>query len=101
MLLHSFAVLQECGFDGVEIHAGNGYLLQQFMAAATNQRNDEYGGSMENRCRILMEVLKACVAKVSSTAVQGACRNGEQYSSTAGPVTRHIIAAVVKYCEVL
>jgi hypothetical protein len=67
-------------FDGVEIHAGNGYLLQQFMAAAANQRNDEYGGNMENRCRILMEVLKACV--VSCTTVQEACPKGEQYRTT-------------------
>ena len=64
--------LQECGFDGIEIHAGNGYLLQQFMSTATNQRTDDYGGSIENRCRILLEVLEACIGKVSRTGADRA-----------------------------
>lgn len=55
---------QEGGFDGVELHAGNGYLIQQFMASATNQRGDAYGGSLENRCRFLLEVMDAVVAEV-------------------------------------
>lgn len=47
------------GFDGVEIHAANGYLLQQFLEDKTNQRHDRYGGSIENRARLLFEVLDA------------------------------------------
>ncbi len=47
----------EAGFDGVEIHSSNGYLLHQFFAPDTNKRTDEYGGSMENRTRIMFEVL--------------------------------------------
>ncbi|MCF6170934.1 MAG: alkene reductase [Bacteroidales bacterium] len=47
----------EAGFDGVEIHSSNGYLLHQFFAPCSNVRTDEYGGSIENRCRILFEVL--------------------------------------------
>jgi len=47
----------EAGFDGVEIHSSNGYLLHQFFASCSNVRTDEYGGSIENRCRILFEVL--------------------------------------------
>ena len=47
------------GFDGVEIHAANGYLLQQFLEDKTNRRNDSYGGSIENRARLLFEVLDA------------------------------------------
>lgn len=47
----------EAGFDGVELHAANGYLLQQFFAKNTNRREDEYGGSIENRSRILFEIL--------------------------------------------
>ena len=53
----------EAGFDGVEVHAGNGYLLDQFLRSSTNQRRDDYGGSKENRARLLLEILTAvCVA---------------------------------------
>jgi N-ethylmaleimide reductase len=51
------------GFDGVEIHAANGYLIDQFLQDKTNQRDDQYGGSIENRLRILGEVIET-VAKV-------------------------------------
>lgn len=47
------------GFDGVEIHAANGYLIDQFTQDVTNQRTDEYGGSIENRCRFALEILHA------------------------------------------
>ncbi len=51
----------EAGFDGVEIHGANGYLLDQFLRDGTNQRTDEYGGSIENRARLLLEVTEAVV----------------------------------------
>lgn len=51
------------GFDGIEIHSANGYLLDQFLQDKTNQRTDEYGGSVENRVRLLGEVIES-VAKV-------------------------------------
>ncbi|RMN18380.1 hypothetical protein ALQ63_04037 [Serratia plymuthica] len=47
------------GFDGVEIHGANGYLLEQFLKDGANQRTDEYGGSIENRARLLLEVVAA------------------------------------------
>jgi len=50
---------KEAGFDGVEIHAANGYLLQQFLEDKTNRRADRYGGSVENRARLLFEVFDA------------------------------------------
>jgi 2,4-dienoyl-CoA reductase-like NADH-dependent reductase (Old Yellow Enzyme family) len=45
------------GFDGVEVHAANGYLIDQFLRDQTNRRADRYGGSIENRSRFLMEVV--------------------------------------------
>lgn len=50
------------GFDGVEIHGANGYLLDQFLQDSTNQRTDDYGGSLENRARLMLEVTDACVS---------------------------------------
>ena len=49
------------GFDGVELHAANGYLIDQFLQSKTNQREDEYGGSVENRARFLLEVMDALI----------------------------------------
>jgi N-ethylmaleimide reductase len=49
------------GFDGVEIHSANGYLLDQFLRDGSNQRTDQYGGSLENRCRLLLEVTQAVI----------------------------------------
>ncbi len=47
------------GFDGIEIHAANGYLIEQFLKDGTNKRDDQYGGSIENRCRFALEIIEA------------------------------------------
>ena len=52
---------KEAGFDGVEVHAANGYLIDQFLRDGSNQRSDAYGGSIENRARFLLEVTAAVV----------------------------------------
>ena len=57
---------REAGFDAVEIHGAHGYLLHQFMNAESNQRTDEYGGSLENRARLPLEVVEAVVGRVES-----------------------------------
>ncbi|MEG2266793.1 MAG: alkene reductase [Acinetobacter sp.] len=62
------------GFDGVEIHAANGYLLEQFIKDGANQRTDIYGGSIENRARLLLEVVEAIVSEI------GANRTGVRIS---------------------
>ncbi|HYN54435.1 MAG TPA: alkene reductase [Methylotenera sp.] len=59
--VHATKCSLAAGFDGVEIHAANGYLLDQFLRDGTNKRTDNYGGSIENRARLLMEVTKAVV----------------------------------------
>ena len=52
---------KEAGFDGVELHAANGYLIDQFLQSSTNLREDEYGGSAENRARFLLQVVDALI----------------------------------------
>jgi N-ethylmaleimide reductase len=67
---------REAGFDGVEIHAANGYLIDQFLRDGTNRRTDIYGGAVENRARILLEVVE------SVSEVWGAARVGVRISPT-------------------
>ncbi len=67
----------DAGFDGVEIHAANGYLLDQFLKTGANHRTDDYGGSIRNRARLLLEVVRAVVDTI------GADRTGIRLS----PVT--------------
>jgi len=53
---------KRAGFDGVEVHGANGYLLDQFLQDSTNKRTDEYGGPIENRGRLMLEVVDECIA---------------------------------------
>jgi N-ethylmaleimide reductase len=65
---------RQAGFDGVELHSANGYLMNQFLHQKTNQRSDEYGGSEENRARLVLEVIDVL------TAVWGAGKVGIRLS---------------------
>ncbi|MFG1184403.1 alkene reductase [Xanthobacter aminoxidans] len=64
----------KAGFDGVEVHGANGYLIDQFLKDGSNQRTDAYGGSIENRARFLLEVMDAVIAEI------GAARTGLRLS---------------------
>ncbi|MDM0066865.1 alkene reductase [Variovorax sp. J31P207] len=80
---HAAANAIVAGFDGVEIHGANGYLLEQFIKDGANQRTDAYGGSIENRARLLLEVVAAVVKEI------GAERTGVRISpvSPAGGIS--------------
>lgn len=73
---HAASLAKEAGFDGVEVHAANGYLIDQFLRDGTNKRTDRYGGSVENRARFLLEVVEAV------TGVLGGSRVGVRFSPT-------------------
>lgn len=66
----------EAGFDGVEIHCAHGYLLSQFLTPHTNRRTDEYGGTLENRMRLVLEVVRAVRARVGDGVAVLAKING-------------------------
>lgn len=71
--------LQRAGFDGVEVHAGHGYLIHQFLSCETNQRTDEYGGSFENRTRMLKNILLGIREKCGRfpVSVRLSCEDGQ------------------------
>ncbi|MGI9287376.1 MAG: FAD-dependent oxidoreductase [Pseudomonadales bacterium] len=77
---------QRAGFDGVELHAGHGYILSSFLSAASNQRDDEYGGELENRARLLVEVITAVKEKVGKEFPVW-CRLDAKEFRTAGGIT--------------
>ena len=69
----------QAGFDFVEIHAGHGYLISAFLTPHFNRRNDQYGGSRENRLRFLVEILRAVKVRVGDRVIVGVKINGSDY----------------------
>ncbi len=63
---HSARRAKEYGFDAIQLHSAHGYLINQFLSPLTNRRNDGYGGSLENRCRFLMEVYRRVRSEVGA-----------------------------------
>jgi 2,4-dienoyl-CoA reductase-like NADH-dependent reductase (Old Yellow Enzyme family) len=76
---HAAEYLERAGFDGVELHAAHGYLIAQFLSQSTNQRTDEYGGSLENRMRLVLEVAAAIKKRVSKRFILGIKVNSVEF----------------------
>jgi N-ethylmaleimide reductase len=76
----SAALALEAGFDGVEIHGGNGYLPMQFFATNVNQRTDEFGGSVANRCRFMLELVDAVSATCGADRVGVRIHPGQSFA---------------------
>ncbi|KAM0420304.1 hypothetical protein ACHAPT_011965 [Fusarium lateritium] len=64
---HSAEYLYKAGYDGIQLHAAHGYLLAQFLAKTTNKRTDKYGGSLENRARLILEITQAIRKRVPTS----------------------------------
>lgn len=66
---HAAAIADETGFDGVQIHAGHGYLVSQFLSPLSNRRTDKWGGTLDNRARLLLEIVRRIRARLRSTFI--------------------------------
>jgi 2,4-dienoyl-CoA reductase-like NADH-dependent reductase (Old Yellow Enzyme family) len=88
---------KDSGFDGVQIHAAHGYLLSEFLSGHFNKRTDEYGGSIENRARIVVQVLKSIKAQVGDDYPVHIKMNSEDFLE--GGLTVDEMLAVVKILE--
>jgi 2,4-dienoyl-CoA reductase-like NADH-dependent reductase (Old Yellow Enzyme family) len=91
------------GFDGVEIHAANGYLPQQFLSPLVNQRDDEFGGNLENRARFLRMVLEAVLDSVPAGRVGVRISPFAAYNNAldpAAPETYAYVAAMLQSCGI-
>lgn len=86
------------GFDGVEVHGANGYLIDQFLRDGSNKRTDAYGGSIENRTRFLLEVVDAVIAVVGAdrTGLRISPQNGQNDISDSDPqrLFNHVASAI-------
>ncbi len=90
---------REAGFDGVEVHAANGYLLDQFLQSRTNQRDDAYGGSIENRFRLLREVLEAVTAEMPANRVAVRLSPNGVFNDMGSPDYRETVTYATKQLD--
>ncbi|MEP5763228.1 MAG: FAD-dependent oxidoreductase [Halieaceae bacterium] len=83
---------QRAGFDGVELHAGHGYILSEFLSPSVNQREDEYGGCLANRARLLVEVIQAVKSRVGETFAVWCRLDSKEYRVENGIVYEDAVA---------
>lgn len=96
---HAALSAQKAGFDGIELHAANGYLIDQFLRDSVNRREDEYGGSVENRIRFLLEVVEALTSVLPAekigvrlTPIGGPGGSSESHPETLYPAAAKALA---------
>ena len=92
------AAVEVAGFDGVEIHAANGYLIDQFLKTGSNRRDDAYGGTIENRARLLLEVTRAVAEAVGGGRVgiriSPVTPANDAYDADPQPLFEHVVRAL-------
>lgn len=76
---HAAEYLHKAGYDGIELHGAHGYLLAQFLAPTTNKRTDKYGGSLENRARLIMEIAQEIRKRVPADFIVGIKINSVEF----------------------
>ncbi|KAI1423032.1 NADH oxidase [Xylaria sp. FL1777] len=76
---HAAEYLERAGFDGIQLHGAHGYLIAQFLSQTTNQRTDEYGGSLENRMRLVLEIAAAIKKRISKNFILGIKVNSVEF----------------------
>ena len=88
----------DAGFDGVELHGAHGYLLDAFLRNGSNHRTDAYGGSIENRARLLLEVAEACAKAIGpdrlGVRISPVSTAGDSHDSDPQPLFEHVVARI-------
>ncbi|MBU3846244.1 MAG: NADH:flavin oxidoreductase/NADH oxidase family protein [Candidatus Acinetobacter avistercoris] len=90
----SAAISEKAGFEGVQLHGAHGYLISEFLSPLTNKRNDQWGGSIENRMRFLLEIYKAVRAATSENFIISVKLNSADFQK--GGITEQEVVAVFK-----
>lgn len=96
---HAATLAKEAGFDGVELHAANGYLFDQFLQDGSNHRNDAYGGTLENRSRFLFDVLDAVTSVWDAERVAVRLSPGSSYGTMSDSDPHATFSYVVRRLE--
>jgi len=86
---------KKAGFDAVEIHAGNGFLIDQFLSQAVNKRDDQYGGKLINRCRFLLEIIEGIKLKLGNDYPVIIKLNGHDLLENGNTINEHIEIAKI------
>jgi 2,4-dienoyl-CoA reductase-like NADH-dependent reductase (Old Yellow Enzyme family) len=76
---HCAEYLEKAGYDGIELHGAHGYLLAQFLSQTTNRRTDKYGGSLENRARLVLEITQEIRKRVKPSFIIGIKFNSVEF----------------------